>query len=314
MKTDAVTVFGPASLSNLGPGFDALGLCLKGVGDRVTAWLTDTPGVVIVPGDEHDVLPRDPASNTAAVAAAAVLRKARSSQGIALKVEKGIRLGSGIGGSAASAVAGAWAANRLLGVPFEKTHLVEAVLEGETVASGSIHGDNVLPALFGGLVLVSPSQPTYYRRIILPHHLSIALIQPDVEVFTREARALLPKQVPLADAIQNAAALAFLVDAFREGDWQAVGRLIMQDNLVEPVRARLLSSYEPVRQAALDVGAYGCALSGSGPAMFAIAESPTLAQSIVEAMQEAARESGILSTGFVTEVGDGVQAIRGKEA
>lgn len=314
MKTNAVTVFGPASLSNLGPGFDALGLCLKGVGDRVTAWLTDTPGVVVVPADEHDVIPRDPARNTAAVAAEAVLRKARSSQGIALRVEKGIPLGSGIGGSAASAVAGAWAANRLLGVPYEKAHLVEAVLEGEAVASGSIHGDNVLPALFGGLVLVSPSQPTHYRRIVLPHHLSIALIQPDVEVFTREARALLPMQVPLADAIRNAASLAFLLDAFREGDWQAVGRQIMQDNLVEPVRARLLSCYEPVRQAALDAGAYGCALSGSGPAMFAIAESPTLAQSIVEAMQQAVRDSGILSAGLVTEVGDGVQAIRGKEA
>ena len=230
----------------------------------------------------------------------AVLRRLEDRRGVTLRVKKGVRPGSGIGSSASSAVAGAWAVNALHGMPLEKEELVEAVLAGEQVASGTRHGDNVLPALFGGLVLVSSTDPARYRRLVLPRPLSIALVQPDVRVLTKAARAMLPAQVPLRDAVHNASALAFLIDAFHAGDWEEVGRAVMQDRLVEPVRATLLPCYQAVRTAALKAGAYGCAISGSGPAMFAVAEDEASCADVLEAMREACRCVGVASHGRLT--------------
>ena len=302
--TNRVAVFGPASLSNLGPGFDTLGLCLSGLGDVVEAWLADAPGVQVVLGEGtvEASVPTDPANNTAARAASVVLAQAEASQGLVLRIRKGIPLGSGIGGSAASATAGAWAANEALGRPFCKEDLVRAVLEGEAIASGgSLHGDNALPSLFGGLVLTSPVDPAEYRRIPLPRAFPIALVLPRIEILTSEARALLPADVPFRHAIHNAADLAFMLDAFRCGDWATVGQHMMQDRLVEPVRARLVPCYDAIREAALDAGAYGCALTGSGPAMFAIAEEAAAAGQVLAAMQAACHAAGIEAEGCITE-------------
>ena len=310
--TDRITVFGPASLSNLGPGFDTLGLCLEGLGDVVEAWLTDTPGVQVEIGEGTVAapIPIDPAKNTAARAAVVVLQQAGAGRGLVLRIGKGIPLGSGVGGSAASAVAGAWAANVLLGQPFEKQALVRAVLSGEALASGSEHGDNVLPALFGGLVLTSPTDPAYHRHIALPRALPMAVVLPQIEILTSEARALLPDAVPFRHAIHNAADLAFMLDAFREGDWATVGRHMMNDRLVEPVRAGLVPCYDAVRQAAMEAGAYGCALTGSGPAMFALAETPAGAAHVLAAMQAACQTHGIDAEGLVTEAAsEGVRLV-----
>ncbi len=302
--TERVAVFGPASLSNLGPGFDTMGLCIKGFGDVVEAWLTEAPGVQVrqEPGTVDVSVPVDPEKNTAARAASEVLKQAAATQGLVLCIRKGIPLGSGIGGSAASAVAGAWAANELLGRPFSKEDLVEAVLEGEALASGgSLHGDNVLPALFGGLVLTSPTRPADYRRIVLPRALPLALVLPRIEILTAQARAILPESVPFRQAIHNAADLAFMIDAFHQGDWASVGRHMMCDRLVEPVRAGLVPCYEAVRTAAVEAGACGCALTGSGPAMFAIAETEAGAEAALTAMLAACHAAGIEATGLVTE-------------
>ena len=297
---EAVSAFGPGSLSNLGPGFDAIGLAIEGVGDTVEARWGRTSGVEVEAIEGAEGLSRAPERNTAARAAMAVLRRLGSERGVALRIRKGIRPGSGIGSSAASAVAGAWAVNALHGAPLSKEDLVGAVLAGEEIASGTRHGDNVLPALFGGLVLVSSARPERYRRLVLPRPLPIALIQPDVQVLTKAARAMLPERVPLCDAVHNASALAFLVDAFHAGDWETVGRCVMEDRLVEPVRATLLPCYGAVREAALEAGAYGCAISGSGPAMFALAESEAACTDVLEAMQEACRCTGVASRGRVT--------------
>lgn len=298
-----VHIFGPASLSNLGPGFDALGLCISGVGDVIRARRVELPGIHL----EHDpgiiswVLPKDPRKNTAVIAGEGVLRLLEEDEGVAFTLKKGIPLGSGIGGSAASAVAGAWAVNVLFGSPLEKEALIEAVLDAEDLASGGRHGDNALPALLGGLVLVSSSDPSRYRRIALPRALHIALILPDVEVLTRQAREMLPATVSLRDAVHNASELAFLVDAYRCGDWETVGRCMMQDRLVEPIRAGLVPCYHAVRAAALDAGAFGCALTGSGPAMFAVAASAEGATRIRDAMIEASLADGVDARGIVTE-------------
>ena len=301
--------FGPASLSNLGPGFDALGLCIDHVGDVVEARRTNAPGVTVAAIDgDGGVLPRAAERNTAARAAQTVLDRAGADFGVELRIEKGVPLGSGIGGSAASAVAGAWAANLLLDEPLPKDALVEAVLAGEELASGSRHGDNVLPALFGGLVLVSSSDPTRYRHVPLPCDLHIAVIVPEVQILTKQARAMLPQQVGLRDAVHNAAELGFLLDAFRAGDWEAVGHSIMQDRLVEPVRATLVPCYGAVRAAALEAGAFGCALTGSGPAMFALADDAAHTEQVLAAMLAASRAHGIDALALTTQANaDGVR-------
>lgn len=298
MPHQRVRVFAPASLSNLGPGFDVLGLAIRSeerpLGDFVVAERISQPGVQIVGITGADVsLPLVAEENTAAVAAAAVLRDAGSKFGVSLLLQKSIPLGSGIGGSAASAVAGAFAANLLLGSPLPKERLVEAVLEAEAVAAGGRHGDNVLPSLFGGCVISDPATPERYRGITLPQGLHLALCLPAVRVFTHEARAALPSQVPLKKAVRNAAALAWLVAALNAGDWPEVGRRIMQDELIEPVRAEFVSVYAPIRNAAMKAGAYGCALSGSGPAMFAIASDAKVALNVALAMRDASLMHGV---------------------
>ena len=293
-----VVVFGPASLSNLGPGYDTLGLCIAGIGDVAEAWRTERAGVRLVRGTGPE-LPLDASRNTAGLAAALVWKQAEADGGMVLRLRKGIPLGSGIGGSAASAVAGAWAANLLLGRPFSKSELVDAVLRGEALASdGALHGDNALPALMGGLILTSAAKPSDFRRIPLSRPLSLAVLLPSVKVLTGEARAMLPEAVALGDAVRNASDLAFVVHAFSSGSLQGIGRYMMRDRLVEPVRGRLLPFYEPVRAAAMQAGATACAITGSGPALFAIAETPGVAHRVLAAMRSAA---GVECRGLVTE-------------
>ena len=306
-----VLVHGPASISNLGPGFDALGLCIREWGDQVEAWQVDAPGVHLVPGESTVAwqAPLDVSRNTAAVAARRVLAHLKAEKGMVMRICKGLPPGSGLGSSAASAVAGAWAANVLCGTPLSKVDLIEAVLAGETVASGSRHGDNVLPALFGGLVLVSGSDPVAFRSVPLPDDPALAVILPEVQVLTRQARAMLPKSVPLTEAVRNATHLAFMIDAFRSGDWETVGRCMMADRIVEPLRARLVPCYDAVKGAALEAGAFGCGLSGSGPAMFAVAPDVPAAENILAAMLEQSRLMDIEAKGIATGINrDGVRS------
>ncbi|NND72793.1 MAG: homoserine kinase [Rhodothermales bacterium] len=302
-RSSSVTVWGPASLSNIGPGFDTLGLAIEGFGDRIRAVLRndDLQEVVVAPVLPVDY-PLDPAANTAAVAAKWVLSRSNVRKSLTLEITKGIPLGSGIGGSAASAAAGAVAANVLLGEPFDKNDLVNAALEGERVASGVEHGDNVLPALFGGLCLVSPDNPRSFQRMHVASGLSIAVIIPDLQIMTSSARMILPSSVDHRDAVVNGANLAFLVTAFGSGDWSMVGEKIMTDKLAEPYRARLLHGYDHIKQAALSAGALGAALSGSGPAMFAVSDDNEIASHVLVAMANACKESGMDSIGRVVGV------------
>lgn len=307
----SVTVWAPASLSNLGPGFDTLGLCVGALGDRVDAWRSDRPGVHLVPADGGFAVPLEPDRNTAAVAARAVLDRLGADEGVVLRIHKGVVPGSGLGSSASSAVAGAWAVNALHGAPLAKDALVDAALDGEQLASGGRHGDNVMPSLLGGLVLTSAADPAHYRRVPLPRRLPLVILQPEVRVLTREARAMLPTRVPLRDAVRTASSLAFLIDAFRCGDWEEVGRCIEQDRLVEPVRAALVPCYDAVRAAAKGAGALGCALSGSGPAMFALAPSMDAAVALRDAMVAASEAVGVAALGTVTEADPtGVRTLR----
>jgi homoserine kinase len=219
-------------------------------------------------------LPTNEELNTAAVAARRVFRAAGLDIGAELTIYKGIPLGSGIGGSAASAVAGAVAAAEVcrlitnVDVPVEQ--VAQSALAGERIASGAIHGDNVMPSLLGGLILVDPSNPLSYSRLGLLQDCSIVLLMPTTRIMTKTARAILPDSVRLSSAAAQAHRLANMLDALREEDWQRAGQAMMSDELVEPYRAAQVISFDGIRSAALEAGAFACGLTGSGPAMFAL--------------------------------------------
>ncbi len=299
----SVTAFGPASLSNLGPGFDTVGLCLQKWGDRITAKPAEHTGVRISYAESSDWIgPTDTAKNTAGVAAESVLTQIGYDGGIQLEIDKGIVPGSGSGSSAASAVAAVVAVNGLFDSPLSRAELVSHALKGEAIASGTQHGDNILPSLFGGVVIAASTDPTIFSLWPFVDGVSLSVVLPAVKIETRHARLILPDLVPLTDAVQNASSLAFLLDALRTGAWRRFGEFIMTDRLVEPVRATLLPVYKSIRRAALEAGAFGCALSGSGPTMFAVSDSSENAEMVVNMMIQACENDGITASGMVSTI------------
>jgi len=298
-----VRVFAPASASNLGPGFDVIGLALPDPGDIVEAEWCDTPGVSIreITGD-GGALPYDGARNVAAVAANDVLRRFQADnqiplhRGISLRLEKQTPLASGLGSSGASAVAGAFATNELLDRPLSRTALVASALAGEQVAAGTAHADNVAPSMLGGIVLIRSYEPLELINLPIPTSLQVVVVHPHCEVSTAAARRLVNERTyMLADAVENLGNLGALVDALHRDDLEQFGRSIV-DRLVEPVRAKLIPGLAEVKEAARDCGALGCSISGAGPSLFAFAGSETTAREIAKAMQEAFRDAADLDS------------------
>jgi homoserine kinase len=311
-----VRVFAPASISNLGPGFDVLGLALSEPGDVAEAESADRPGVEIVEvtGDEGR-LSRSPDENVAGVAATAALMAIRkrtqqrsaggsSSAGVRLTLHKRMPLGSGLGSSGASSVAGAVAVNELFGRPLSMNELLACALEGERVASGSVHADNVAPTLFGGIVLIRSYEPLDILQIPVPQNLWVAVVHPHCLVRTAEARALVKEQrFTIDQAVVNLGNVAALVAAFYTGDIALAGRSVV-DALVEPVRAHLIPGFHEVKAAALGAGALGCSIAGSGPSMFAFSDSVDAASGAAQAMQTAFdRAAGLESDRYVGRAG-----------
>lgn len=301
---EVVKVFAPASIANLGPGFDCLGVALDGPGDTVEARRVDggPPGVVIeAMTGEIAGIPIDAAANCAGRAAQAVLQQAGprvpKSTSLALKLHKGLPRGSGIGSSAASAVAGAVAAHLLLGTPLGSNALLEAALEGECIASGGRHADNLAAALLGGFTIVKSHAPLEVARLDAPPAARFIVVLPAMQIETRHARALLPETVTLAAAIANWGHVAAMVAAVAKGQVDDLGRAIV-DKVAEPVRRHLIPGFDEVRRAALDAGAFGCSISGAGPAVFAVGLQETGA-AIAAAMQAAFLRHGLESRPYV---------------
>lgn len=295
-----VSVFAPATVANLGPGFDVLGLALAQPGDQVTAWLEHgEPGVFIdsIEGD-GGALPLDPAQNTASVAAAATLRQAGAQARVRLKLKKGMPLGSGLGSSAASAAAAALATNLLLGSPLRKRALIGPCVEAEAAVSGR-HADNVAPALLGGLILVRSVDPLDVVRLPVPEGLTLALVTPDFELPTRQARAALPQEVALGAMVKNMANVAALVSACYSGDMALLGRCV-QDDIVTPARAALIPGAQAVMDGALDAGALGSSISGAGPSVFALCRSPRSAREVSQVMVRAFSQAGLRASAILS--------------
>ena len=297
-----VRAFAPATVANLGPGFDVLGAALDGPGDSVTAWKAKKPGVRIVEitGDGGR-LPLDAEKNTAGVAAAWVLEAAGAAgraaprTGIEIALEKGLPLASGLGSSASSAAAGAKAVALLLGEN-RKRVLLEAVLRGEHAADGSWHGDNGFASILGGLVLVPSSDPENFVAPIslpVPPGLRLVIVHPDAELETKDARRVLPREIPLSDATRQAAALGILVDALHRGDLVAAGVWMRSDRIAEPRRRALVPGWDEVTAAMKKAGALGWALAGAGPTILALSEEGPAPAKIAKAAARAFRALGV---------------------
>ena len=296
-----VSAFAPGGIGNLGPGLDIVGCAIDGPGDTVHAERVDTPGVRLLERGHVD-LPSDPGRHTSAIAATEVLRRARATFGLALRIRKGLPLAGGQGGSAASAVAGAVAANAMLDDPLDANELLLAALVAEERVAGR-HLDNLAPALLGGIVLVRSIDPIATVRFTAPESLRIVLVHPEMRLRTAEARAVLPASIDRATSVAQAAAVATMVAAFATGDL-ALLRGAVDDRIAEPARAALLPGFTRAKAAAIDAGALGASIAGGGPSAFALIDGDLIAQPVLNAMLAAYASAGVRATGRIARVDD----------
>lgn len=265
----SATAFAPASVGNVAVGFDVLGLSVQAIGDQVTARRTVESGVRIaaINGVVRD-LPLDAARNTAGRAVMSIVEELKLAYGIELTIEKGIPLGSGLGGSAASAVAAVVAVNALLPTPLSKLELLKHAMRGEEVASGSVHVDNIAPSLYGGLVLTVGVDNPNVKQIPMPEGIRCVLVHPHMVLATKDARKILKPDVSLSDVIWQTANLAGFLAGCYTNDLRLIGESL-NDVIIEPQRRVLIPGFDAVKQAAMNAGALGCSISGAGPTVFA---------------------------------------------
>jgi len=293
-----VTVFAPATVANLGPGYDVIGLALEQPGDRVTARRVDQPGVRLLQVTGPFALPPASDDNTAAVAARLVLELLGAPFGVELDLDKGLPLGSGLGSSGASAAAAAAAVNLLAGAPLTPEALVAPCARAEAAACGAAHPDNVAPALLGGITLLRQGEVIPIRSAL---ELCVAVVSPHQELPTRAARAAIPAEVPVGEATANAASLAAMVYGLATGDAALVGRALV-DRIAEPRRAPLIPGFAGAKAAALEAGALGASISGAGPTVFALCQGRPAAERAGTAMEAAFRQLRIEVTLRVSAV------------
>jgi homoserine kinase len=295
------TAFAPGTVGNVGIGFDILGHTVQSVGDRVTAARVDAPGVRIrsIAGVATD-LPTDAERNTAGKAVISLWQSADASGGVELDIVKGIPLGSGLGGSAASAVAAVVAANALLDSPRPPLELLKFAMHGERVASGSIHVDNIAPSLFGGLVLTVGVDNPRIKQIPVPASIRCVLVHPHMFLSTREARGILSRTVSLSDFVWQTANLAGFISGCYSNDLDMI-RDAFEDVVIEPQRQALIPGFRDVRAAAMGEGALGCSISGAGPSVFAWCQDPR-AIAIRDAMVKAFAGHGLASDQWITSI------------
>jgi len=298
-----VTAFAPASIGNVGVGFDMLGLALAGVGDRVSARKTDAPGISVadvrgLDGEPHPYLSTDPDHNTASIAAQALWNDYGDRHGVELKVYKGVPLQSGMGSSAASAVAAAVAANQLLRTPLPTASLLPYALAGEKFASGGLHADNVAPSLMGGMVFCPQVLLPEMVRLPVPNGVSAVLLHPELQVNTAHARRSLARGYSMEQWLEQQAYFGGFVAACASSDIQLISKTL-KDVIIEPQRSAAVPCFEAVKEAAERGGALGVSLSGSGPSIFALCKD-NVASNLAVAMEQACRGVGIECQSWVS--------------
>lgn len=301
-KFRSVTAFAPGSVANVGCGFDIMGFAIQGTGDMVTVSTgRESRGDEIkLSGPYGHLIPAARNKNTAGVAVDAFLA-ATGNQGLKpdISLEKNMPLGSGLGSSAASSAAAVFAVNKLLGDLLPVNELIPFAMEGERVACGTAHADNVAPSLLGGFVLVRSYNPLDIIRITCPDDLYCAVIHPHIELKTSDSRRILKKDIPINDVIKQSANAAGFMVGLLKCDYELLGRSI-HDLLAEPKRTQLIPGFETARRSALEAGAIGCGISGSGPSMFALCKGKASAVTVAEAISGSFSGEGLMTDTFVS--------------
>ncbi len=296
-------VFAPATIANVGPGFDIFGMALDSPGDEVEAKVTSGSGIRIVEitGDQG-VLPSDPEKNTVTVAMNSLLQELDLDIGLDVSIHKKMPIGSGMGSSAASSIAGVYALNALLDVPLSKDRLLNHALEGEKISSGgSVHLDNIAAGLHGGFILVRSKDPADIVLLPVPKNLNCVVIHPQIEIKTSESRKLLRRDISLESAVVQWGNIAGIVAALYKNDLTLLSRSL-NDVIAEPARSILIPEFDNMKATALRHGALGCSISGSGPSVFALCDSKESAQKIGEKLQGILIEKQIKNDLYITGV------------
>lgn len=306
-KLKSVTVASPATVANLVCGFDILGLALNEPYDTMTVAYKDEPGLAIRNVDDFG-LPEDPLKNVAGVALLSLMDALEFPIGLEMTIEKHIKPGSGIGSSAASAAGSVAAANILLGNKFSKNELIQFAMNGEKLASGVKHADNIAPCLLGGITLIKSILPLDIVPLSSPP-LYVTIVHPQIEVKTSDARQILRKQVLLKDAIKQWGNIAGLVAGFLQSDYGLIGRSL-EDFIIEPVRSILIPGFDEVKKQCKAAGALGGGISGSGPSIFMLSTSYAIAKDVEKEMNTIYNRIGIDHSTYVTTINtEGVKII-----
>jgi homoserine kinase len=303
-----IKIFCPATIANLSCGFDVLGLCLATAGDEMIIRKTETKGVRITKIVGAN-LPLETENNVAGVAALAMLREIETEFGFEIEIYKNIKAGSGIGSSAASSAGAVFGINELLGQPFTRKELVRFAMQGEKLASGNAHADNVAPCLLGGFTLVRSSNPLDIIKIDSPTELYASVVHPQIELKTSDARSVLKQTVSLKSAITQWGNVGGLVAGLYTNDYELIGRSL-HDEIIEPVRSMLIPGFDLIKKTAYQNGALGSGISGSGPSIFALSKGKETAEKIAKAMSAVYEEMNLPHEIHVSKVNpDGVRII-----
>ncbi|WP_290699189.1 homoserine kinase [Lacinutrix sp.] len=295
-----IKILSPATVANVSCGFDVLGFCLDNVGDEMILRKTEEKGIRITKIEGYN-LPFEAELNVAGVSALALIKDAKPECGFEIEIYKKIKPGSGIGSSSASAAGSVWAINELLGKPYNTTQLTAFAMKGEALASGSEHADNLAPVLFGGFTLVKSLSPLQILEIPTPFELYATIIHPEIEIKTSESRAILPKEIPLKNAITQWANVGSLVHAMHTNDYNLLGQSL-NDVIVEPYRSKLIPHFNAVKTESLKTGALGVGISGSGPSIFALSKGKKTAESVAEAMKNVYSKTDINFNTYVSKI------------
>lgn len=304
MKNPEVRVFAPATVANVAVGFDILGFAIHGPGDEIIVRGSNHPGLHIscITGTGDKQLPLDAERNTAGFAGLRLMEYlGKVDVGIEMEIHKRMPFGSGLGSSAASAAAGAMAVNEYFGCPLSKREILSFAVAGEEVADGAYHADNVAPSLLGGITFIRDNQSLDVHALPVPENLYAAVVYPEVEILTKDSRAVLGDTVRLSTTIQQTGNLGALLIGLYQSDYALIGRAL-EDVLIEPQRARLIPNFYGVKNAALQAGALGASISGAGPSVFALCEGEAIAQAAGYAMQQAFDAVDVPSQVFVSAI------------
>jgi homoserine kinase len=304
----AVTIFSPASIANVGPGFDIMGFAINDPGDKIIIEATRESSHRIYNGTQFD-LPLDPEKNVATVSLSAFLEHIGSDQKFRITFLEKIQPGSGIGSSAASSAASVFGANSLLNEPMARKQLVPFAMEGERIASGSAHADNVAPVLLGGFVLIRSYEPLDLVEIPSPRDLYCTVIHPEIQLDTKESRMILKGNVPLKSAVTQAGNAAGLIAGLLRSDYDLI-RKSLHDVIAEPARSFLIPGFYKLKEASAKAGALGSSISGSGPSVFSLCKGRKTAGAVAKAMKKVLDKMEIPGSVFISGVNhEGVRII-----